>query len=241
MSIEVKQESHYKGNDWWQWAVWLEGPENELDPIDYVVYTLHPTFPKPERRIADRKSNFRFKSSGWGEFTIYIKIHFKSGDVRKLQHWLKLDYPSTRKGHAKMRGGRPATEEQEPRALFLSSSFADMHIARELTRALEDQGIKVLTQEDVNPDLPWEVGLNSVLDDASNAAFIVSERPSPWVDREIEAARNHKIPMTAVVVGGVSELAGELQKLKSIRIAGPEEAPSAARALAEEIKSKGGI
>ncbi len=74
MSVRIKQETHYKGNDWWKWSVWLDGPKRELDRIDHVVYTLHPTFREPVRRITDRKTNFRLDSAGWGAFDIYLEL-----------------------------------------------------------------------------------------------------------------------------------------------------------------------
>ena len=74
MSLKVKQETTYKGKDWWQWAVWLDGSANELDKISHVVYTLHPTFPTPVRRVDNRKEKFRLDSAGWGEFEIYMDI-----------------------------------------------------------------------------------------------------------------------------------------------------------------------
>src|SRR5829696_7156569 len=79
MALELKQDSEYKGKDWWKWSVWIDGSEQELDQIRYVEYTLHHTFPRPVRKIANRSSRFRLDAHGWGTFTIYAKAVHKDG------------------------------------------------------------------------------------------------------------------------------------------------------------------
>ncbi len=91
--VSVAQWQEYDGDDWWRWAVWLEGPDETLDQIDLVEWTLHPTFPEPVRRIRDRASRFRLETAGWGVFTIHARLVMKGGSERKLRHQLKLNYP----------------------------------------------------------------------------------------------------------------------------------------------------
>lgn len=108
MSLKIAQDSEFvdKGSwlaegifkredsaDWWKWSVWIEGPEEELDQIDHVVYILHPTFPNPVRTCSDRASKFRLDAFGWGTFRIYAKVISKDGTELKLQHDLVLKYP----------------------------------------------------------------------------------------------------------------------------------------------------
>jgi transcription initiation factor IIF auxiliary subunit len=93
MALELKQDFEYEGQDWWEWSVWVDGSEQELDQIDYVEYTLHPTFPKPVQKIDDRSSQFRLHASGWGMFTIYAKIVHKDGKHTLREHLLELSYP----------------------------------------------------------------------------------------------------------------------------------------------------
>ena len=90
MNIQIKQESSYIGDHRWTWSVWLIGSVAELDRIDFVTYTLHPTFPDPVREISTRENGFRLTSGGWGEFTIYIDITQKNGEIIQLTHDLKL-------------------------------------------------------------------------------------------------------------------------------------------------------
>jgi transcription initiation factor IIF auxiliary subunit len=90
--MKIEQEYRYKGNDYWNWSVWIDGTDEELDRIDYVKYILHSTFPKPIRKVTDRESNFRLETAGWGVFTIHAKVMMKDGEEEKLTHDLVLRY-----------------------------------------------------------------------------------------------------------------------------------------------------
>jgi transcription initiation factor IIF auxiliary subunit len=97
-ALHLEQSEQYVGNGrddhYWSWSIWLEGPEAELDGVDYVEYTLHRTFYKPVRRIKDRQTKFKLNTYGWGTFTIYAKAFTKEGGVVPLQHDLELHVPS---------------------------------------------------------------------------------------------------------------------------------------------------
>lgn len=93
MAIEIAQGFDYQRDGWWKWWIWIEGPDNELDKIDHVVYNLHTTFPNPIRTIRDRDSKFRLETAGWGVFRIYAKVVNKKGQETFLEHDLVLEYP----------------------------------------------------------------------------------------------------------------------------------------------------
>jgi len=93
MALRIEQDYRYRGDHYWNWRIWIVGPEKELDQIDHVVYTLHPTFPNPVRTTADRASNFRLETAGWGTFRIYAKAVLKDGSENHLEHDLELRYP----------------------------------------------------------------------------------------------------------------------------------------------------
>lgn len=95
-----KQSFKYQGDDWWEWSVWIEGNDTDLDTIEYVIYTLHPTFTQPVRKETDRKSKFRLDTGGWGVFTIFIEVVLKSGEKIHLKHALTLEYPDGSKNLA---------------------------------------------------------------------------------------------------------------------------------------------
>jgi transcription initiation factor IIF auxiliary subunit len=93
ISLHLEQGYQYRGNDYWDWWIWLEGSEAELREVQKVVYTLHRTFPNPVRSIEDRDSKFMLKTAGWGVFRVYAQVHKIDGTGIKLQHDLQLEYP----------------------------------------------------------------------------------------------------------------------------------------------------
>jgi transcription initiation factor IIF auxiliary subunit len=93
MALTITQHYKYIGDDFWKWDICLDGGDAELDAVDHVVYTLHPTFPKPVRTVDDRSTKFRLETAGWGTFTIYAKVVMKDGEEQHLEHELELAYP----------------------------------------------------------------------------------------------------------------------------------------------------
>ena len=93
MALSIHQRAEYAGDDYWNWSVWLDGPAEELDQVDHVMYVLHPTFPRPVREIRDRSTNFRLDTSGWGIFTVLAKAVHRDGRETPLKHDLELRYP----------------------------------------------------------------------------------------------------------------------------------------------------
>ena len=91
--LTIEQSERYEGDDWWRWAVWVEGSDAALDQIDFVEWTLHPTFPNPIRKVRDRASKFRLETGGWGVFQIFARLQMTSGEQRELKHFLRLHYP----------------------------------------------------------------------------------------------------------------------------------------------------
>ena len=75
---------------WFEWKVFMNEPEDKLRKVKSVEYRLHKTFPNPIRVIEDRDSRFALRSSGWGEFWIYITIYLIDGTEEHTQHYLNL-------------------------------------------------------------------------------------------------------------------------------------------------------
>lgn len=91
--MEIRQSELYVQDNWWQWAIWLEGAGHELDQVAFVEWRLHPSFPDPVRRSADRATGFRLETAGWGVFPINASVMMKDSRVLKLKHDLQLHYP----------------------------------------------------------------------------------------------------------------------------------------------------
>ena len=94
--LRIQQSEKYQGDEWWSWSVWIEGPEEELREINYVEYTLHPTFANPVLTIKTRANKFKLSTGGWGVFPIRVRIVKNDGTERLLTHQLKLHYPDGR-------------------------------------------------------------------------------------------------------------------------------------------------
>jgi YEATS domain-containing protein 4 len=90
-----------------QWCIYIRSPNrngayasNDLSLfIDKVVFSLHPSFPKPTRVVTS--APFEVVEFGWGEFEINIQIFFKDPAVSSIKlhpHMLQLhpfDYDPT--------------------------------------------------------------------------------------------------------------------------------------------------
>jgi transcription initiation factor IIF auxiliary subunit len=94
MSLKIEQGFKYRGDDYWDWWIWIDGPKEELDQVDRVIYILHQTFPNPVREIQDRSTKFRMKTAGWGVFLIRATVKHKNGQETALTHDLILEYPT---------------------------------------------------------------------------------------------------------------------------------------------------
>lgn len=236
MSLRIKQEAIYTASDWWKWSLWLDGSAKELDQVDYVVYTLHPTFPSPVRRITDRENNFRLDSAGWGEFEVFLDIFYKDGQIRKRKHWLRLRYPEPKRVIAKR--GVPKSEvlPQMPK-IFLSYGVADSQTARILRSALHNRGFEVIAAEDMAAKgVPFEQQVDDLIRRADAAIFIISGRPSLWVTKEIEMALDRKIRLVVpVIVGDVSTIPARLDGFEAVRIENPDQSESVVEAISQRV------
>ena len=76
------------GVDRYDWEIHLEAAATES--VAKVEYVLHETFTDPVRIRSDPADGFSLKSSGWGEFDVGVKVHFKNGEVARMRHPLKL-------------------------------------------------------------------------------------------------------------------------------------------------------
>ena len=72
---------------------------------------LHPTFANPVRTVADRASNFKLKTHGWGIFPIRINVLKENGKTVTLEHELELSRPDTMLGKMFPSEGMPSEAE----------------------------------------------------------------------------------------------------------------------------------
>jgi len=93
MALRIEQGFKYRGEDYWDWWIWIDGSQEELDQIDHVTYILHPTFANPVREVKNRSTKFRLDTAGWGVFLIRATVKHKNGRETPLTHSLTLKYP----------------------------------------------------------------------------------------------------------------------------------------------------
>lgn len=223
MTIQIKQRAVLKGNDWWEWSVWLDGDKKELDAIDHVVYTLHPTFPNPVVHISDRKTKFRLDSSGWGEFTIYLQINQKDGTTTKREHYLELKESDGHPSRASKKPGVKSSSHEPPRhTVFVSGGIRDRDAVRAVSEALMEQNIQVAGSQDIKPGEGWQK-TSDKLARADAAVFVISGRPNLYQNEEIKAAVQggvrHIVP---ILVGNDVEVPDALRHIQPVQVADSE-------------------
>lgn len=247
MSIQVKQSSSSIGDGRWKWAVWLVGETTELDAIDHVVYTLHPTFPNPVRESRARRSGFRLTASGWGEFRIFIDVVKRTGEHQLLSHDLTLaDDASTDtevideneseiapvhqtilRSYGVKTLLRSAAEnlidqvgEHLPvTTAFVSGGVTDSEAVHKLRASLSQLNVRILSTDDAPRGVPTHAWIPRVIAEADIAVFLISAgRPSMWLSQEIDAAIRANKHIVPVLIGSEAELPEALSRHVSLHI-----------------------
>lgn len=98
--LVVSNTSKPSGQGDWYWTAYIQGPAGLMNQIQCVVYTLHPTFTDPVRRVCDMNdqkqrdpkpppdAGFFLDATGWGTFALRAHIEFKDGTSQDLEHML---------------------------------------------------------------------------------------------------------------------------------------------------------
>src|SRR5437588_5379001 len=86
-SMWTKKKNEY---DWYEWCVFVDEDAQTLKTISAVQYTLHPSFPDPERVKENKRDRFALYSAGWGNFSIQIHITLVGGSTIKTDYQLSL-------------------------------------------------------------------------------------------------------------------------------------------------------
>jgi hypothetical protein len=212
LKIDQSAEPARKIRNYWDWKVWIEGSEDELDEIRLVRYQLHRTFPDPTRETTDRASKFALATSGWGEFTIYAAVEFKNPrrKSKRLTHWLRLA------GSPKDPAPLYSIGSSEP-SVFLSSSFADVHLAHDIAEALRAQRVPVTGSNETSlPGVDWAFSRAAKLEEADVAVVIVGERIGESLTREVQELIKLKKPIIPVVLS--ESVPAPLSAYEAIRV-----------------------
>lgn len=77
----------------WRWTIYLQAPEDTLDKIHHVVYTLHPTYADSVVTVNERGSGpyaFPLTRVAWGTFRVRIHIVMRDGSAKDMSHYLRF-------------------------------------------------------------------------------------------------------------------------------------------------------
>jgi hypothetical protein len=202
VALAIKQQSTYKGDDWWDWSVWVDGTDAELSKVKSVTYRLHETFVEPVQIRKTRRNKFRLDSAGWGEFTIVVKIDIGEGKPIVKRHYLTLERTTTRALAA------------QPASIYLCYAASDKRIALELEKILTAASYKVLNASQI-PGSSFRVALAESLKAIDAVVAIISGEPSEWVLFEIGLAQGASVPVV-LAVEAKSELPPPLAKFSAV-------------------------
>ncbi len=217
-SFTIGQSSERRiGEDYFDWAIWIEGDKTTLQTIKKVTYYLHDTFPDPVRVKWKATTKFKLKTSGWGTFMIYIHILLKDGQEVEQSHYLILeeDYDST-KITKELLESREGRNKKNKKTVFISTSSMDREIAHKIQKILEANDVNVVKAEDMPLGSTFDDFINDSIKSASTVIAIKSEYENSWQDQELELAKNEQIPIRVInaeVKHKIKNISGELDGL----------------------------
>ncbi len=226
MSLGIQQAASYAQNGRWNWSVWIDGPDAELDQVESVEWVLHPTFTQPIVLVKERQSKFRLDTSGWGEFEINAHVTTRDGQRQHLKHWLRL----TGSGDA----AAESVSDERP-AVFISASAADAGWEDAVREAFDRRGFTVLTASDVPAGVPVEAAISSTIDKADTVVGIFSDKSGPWAEREVMKAIEKDVSVVPVAVGSRAKLPPGLRDIQPVRISHLGEVDAAIGRIADRL------
>ncbi len=81
------------GKEHYHLGIWVEANSEDLDRIEQVTYTLHPSFKRQERVSTNRKNKFSITIWTWGMFDISVAIELKDGSTEQIDFFLSFQLP----------------------------------------------------------------------------------------------------------------------------------------------------
>ena len=177
--INIKQSSKQAGttDDRWEWSIWIDEPEEVLQQIDFVKYILHSTFPNRERKRTSPRDKFKLSSEGWGEFEIFIQVHFKDGRTPLYtSHYLQLS-------------SEQSSKESKRKKVFLSSQLSTKEEALKVKEVLEKKNIDVLSAEELDVADLWSKKLVEYIKEADVFVLFGQSHNSRYQEFELKHAR----------------------------------------------------
>ena len=192
-NLRLQNDSKPTAEGWWEWSVWVEGPDDEVNSLESVTYRLHPTFPNPVQTVTDPSTRFRLRGIGWGEFSIVADVHYRDGRSARLERWLELQEES---------GAGPSSPRQP--MVFVSHSVADNAMVYALTKSLIAQGVQVVTEESLEAGSDWQESIRERIKSVDVVLPIVSDPASDFVVAEAKLAQSVGRPVLPIIIGNAA-------------------------------------
>lgn len=195
--LTIAQSSKYRGSDYWDWSVWIEGTPAALSAIKQVLWLLHPSFTNPSVARTDPKTKFRLDTAGWGTFELFAEVAPKHGRPFRLRHSLQFQAVQGPTEPSPLR-------EKSSLSVMLSYAAADAVRAGQVRELLQSEGVRVIEAADLPSGLP------SLVKDAiaqSNGVIALNNpnRPSVWVEREVAYAEKIARPVLTIDTSSVPD------------------------------------
>jgi prokaryotic YEATS domain/TIR domain len=217
VTLEIAQWSRFVHANRWEWAVWVEGEEAQLDKIEAVEYPLHPTFPQPVQRVRDRRTKFRLDEWCSEEFEINAHVLKKDGTKTHLKHWLELPTPDGERAPAK-----------ETKKVFVSYAAADAEWANAIRSELAARGFQTMVIDDMlDIGKPWQASIAEAIDEADLVVGVFSDATSPSVLREVAQAQKMNVEVVPIAVGSDANMPKSLESNKMVSINEKADLPTA--------------
>lgn len=224
MSLQVRQDYEYLGNDTWKWWVWIEGADHELDQVEVVEYHLHPTFPRPVRAVRDRDTKFRLEAQGWGVFKLGAQLMRTDGSVEHLSHRLQLAHPPNSEEAVVAEKEALSRDQEAPRrSVYLAAGTADETAASDLRANLAEKGVEVWSEAAISSSAPLEVEIERAIERSDAMIVLSSDVPSSWVEREVAVAQKHGTRVIPVSLSEHAQLPQGLETHSAIPMSGPDD------------------
>jgi YEATS domain-containing protein 4 len=132
--------SEKKSENTHEWVCYIKSVDTDLSSLlEKVSFKLHESFQNPLRTVSEFP--FEIKESGWGEFEIQIKLHFRNSNIKPLltYHMLKL-YPETDRTDQNV-----VISERFERLIFNSANIDDVLPEGSLVVAKENEEYEKLS------------------------------------------------------------------------------------------------
>jgi YEATS family len=212
MAIQIKQDSNYLGNDYWDWWAKIDGSNKELDNIDRVTWHLHPSFSSPIVISNTRENGFKLETRGWGTFELEAIVHLKTKVELKLTHELELFYPENTKEPTESdpkSTDSSIKENTSKKSLFMSYYSNSFKQLIPLIEKLRQKDFEILSGAiSVSPGAPFETMVTEAISNAGcHIVYLYELELNRWLSIELSVSLQLKKPILVVCEGNFSKTA----------------------------------